>query len=84
MNLNDHDLLITVSAKLDSLTDEVRNYSGGVNDKITDHENRLRLVENTQQTEKGRQQESQRRQAVVSVVMSVCLVALALFTFIWK
>lgn len=44
-NSNDHDLIIKLDTKMDSLKEDIKALADGTNTKMNDHEARLRVIE---------------------------------------
>lgn len=69
---NDHDLLIEVNANVKNLTATLHQYTSAANQTITDHESRLRVLENNQTTYmseiKGAQDSQKRALLFISIV----------------
>lgn len=49
----DHDLLITLVAKVDGVKEDIRVLNDGTSAKISDHETRLRALEKIQESSSG-------------------------------
>jgi hypothetical protein len=53
LSTSDHDTLIRVETKLESLTAEIRNSNINIQNSVTDHETRIRSLENASEVNKG-------------------------------
>jgi len=45
LSSNDHDLLIELRTEMRGMRGDLKNLSDGVNTRVSDHENRLRIIE---------------------------------------
>ena len=83
MPQDDHDLLIRLDTKVDSLTQEIRHYNTSTGDTLKDHEGRLRSLENAQEINKGTQSgTASNRRTLLEVLGTAAAVLTALATYL--
>lgn len=76
---SDHDVLIRVETKMDSLTTELRTSNVNAATQLTDHETRIRVLEKSDEMKIGDQTGAIRTRNFVITIISILLTVISIY-----
>lgn len=75
---SDHDLLIQLTVNVSSMRDEIRQNAAQVNSQVTDHETRIRVLEQATNNQQGVNLSRKEMSSTVKWVIGTLVATLAL------